>query len=349
MLRVLLLLLCFFYALGGRAQTDSARPLIIRVPDPVYHNPGYTVPTGTIDIQAQDYAKTNHYVRINYDNDFFNATDRYYTQGIRLELIAPFMRYSPFSYALVRLGRQAQNYYGLALEQDCFTPSSIRHNEVFYGERPYAAVGLVSHQLISISSYKKQRLNTQLDLGAIGPCAMCEEEQKGIHHALVNIQPLGWQFQVSNDLVVNYDLQFEQGIISTRYLELIGYGGVRAGTLYDDASAGALLRVGWMPSYFEHLGIVKNATSHRFQFYFTGRAQAKLVGYNATMQGGLFNRSSIYTIPDSQVARYVLMGSAGAVLAYKRLSLEYTRVYITPEMTTGLFHGWGHVNITVCF
>lgn len=347
MLRSLLFLGCF-YALCCPAQSDSSRAGQIAVPGGAAHDPGYSASiTGTAP--AQDYARTNSYLRINYDNDFFNATDMYYTQGIRLEYIAPFLRYSPFSYALIRLGGQAQNYFGIAVEQDCFTPSSIRHNEIFYGERPYAATAFLSNQLISINSQRKQRLTTQLDIGAVGPCAKCEEEQKGIHRALVNIQPLGWQFQVSNDLVVNYNLQFEQGLLTREHIQLVGYGGIRVGSLYDDANAGALLRLGWMPSYFEHLGIVKNATSHKFQLYFTGRAQAELVGYNATMQGGLFNRSSVYTIPDSQVARYVLLGSAGAVLAYKRLSLEYTRVYISREMTTGLYHGWGHVNITICF
>lgn len=300
-------------------------------------------------IPAELDAQNSHYLRIQYDNDFFNATDRYYTQGIGLAYIAPSLKKLPLSHALIPLAHDAQNYYGLSAEQDCFTPSSIRHQDVFFGERPFAGTLVLSHELVSISSRKKRRLNTMLSLGMVGACAGCEQEQKTIHRWLANIQPLGWQYQVAGDAVINYNAQLEQGLLLSRYAELIGYTGTRIGTLYDDAHMGALLRIGWMSSYFEHLGIVKHAKNHRFQCYFTGRAQAKAVAYNATMQGGIFNRSSIYTIPASHISRIVLMGSAGIVIAYRRVSLEYTKVYISPEFTTGLYHGWGHIGISLCF
>ncbi len=301
-----------------------------------------TIPTGYD-------AQNNHYLRLQYDNDFFNATDRYYTQGIGLAYFDPLFKKLPGAHALIPLGNNAQNYYGLSVEQDCFTPSSIRHPDIFFGERPFAGTFVLSHELVSISRIKKRRLNTMLSLGTVGPCASCEQEQKSIHRWLANIQPLGWQYQVAGDAVINYSSQLEQGLLLSRYAEFIGYAGARVGTLYDDAHMGALLRVGWMPSYFEHPGIVKHAKTHRFQCYFTGRAQAKAVAYNATMQGGMFNRSSIYTIPSSHISRIVLMGSAGIVIAYRRVSLEYTKVYISPEFTTGLYHGWGHIGISLCF
>ncbi len=87
-------------------------------------------------------ARLENYIRINYDNDFFNATDRYYTQGIKLSFIHPIVKYSPLSYALIQINKNALNYYGLHIEQDCFTPRSIRYDTIPYGERPYAAVFL---------------------------------------------------------------------------------------------------------------------------------------------------------------------------------------------------------------
>src|SRR4051812_30786752 len=87
-----------------------------------------------------DSAATNlspeSYFKFNYDNDFFSATDRYYTQGIRVELSMPMFKYNPFSKVLLRL-KNAKNYYGIAIEHDGFTPKSIRHDTVFVGERPY--------------------------------------------------------------------------------------------------------------------------------------------------------------------------------------------------------------------
>ena len=121
--------------------------------------------------------KLENYIRLQYDNDFFSATDRYYTQGIQLAVIHPVIRFSPFSFALIRLNKNALNYYGLQFEQDCFTPRNIRYDTLNYTERPYAATFFVSHTLSSLNPGKKTALHTRLDLGVIGPCARCEDEQ----------------------------------------------------------------------------------------------------------------------------------------------------------------------------
>src|SRR5688572_3917157 len=85
--------------------------------------------------------KADNYVKFTYDNDFFNATDRYYTQGVRASLIHPVLKISPVFYALVSL-KNSRQYFGLTLEQDVFTPKSIRYNggAVYNGERPFTAV-----------------------------------------------------------------------------------------------------------------------------------------------------------------------------------------------------------------
>ncbi|MES2140046.1 MAG: lipid A deacylase LpxR family protein [Bacteroidota bacterium] len=303
--------------------------------------------------------KTESYFRFNYDNDFFSATDRYYTQGISLELIMPFIKKSPLSKLLIPINKNALNYYGINFEQDGFTPRSIRHDSIFFGERPYASVFFVSHFLISINAEKKQRLSTSLDLGIIGPEAKGEEEQKGIHHALKNIQPLGWEYQIASDYVVNYNVKFEQGVYLKKQIECIGFVSSRLGTLYDDISIGAMIRTGSMQSYFKNLGMSPTSykgdqngseeRTNKFQCYVFGKAELKTVAYNATMQGGMFNKNSIYTIPSKDIKRLVGALSGGIVLAYKRVSLEYTKVYLGPEFKNGLSHAWGHCCITVCF
>ena len=149
--------------------------------------------------------KQERYFKFNYDNDFFSERDRYYTQGVYLEFIMPFVKKSPLSKLLISLDKTANNYYGITLEQDVFTPRSIRVDRIYYTERPFCGVFLFSHTLASINKEKKQRLNTRLDIGLIGPEAMGEEEQKGVHHALDNIQPQGWEYQISTDFIINYN------------------------------------------------------------------------------------------------------------------------------------------------
>lgn len=290
-----------------------------------------------------------NYVKLNYENDFFNATDRYYTQGISLNITLPFIKYSPFSYALISLNKKAFNYYSLQLDQDCFTPKSIRHTGIYYDERPFSAVFFVSHLLTSINSTKKRSLQTQLDLGIIGPCAKCKEEQMGIHKALENIQPLGWENQIQNDYILNYRLTFENGLVNKKYLELMGNIKARLGSLYTDVGLGIHMRIGLFSPYFNNLGLEKNSTQRKFKCYIIFKANSKLVAYNATLQGGLLNKNTNYVLSYKQIIRTVFDGSAGIVLAYKRISLEYSRTYITPEFYGGLDHGWGKCTIAVCF
>jgi hypothetical protein len=297
--------------------------------------------------------ETESYFRFMYENDFFSATDRYYTQGIQVSFVHKLVKYSPFSKTLISLGKNARNYYGIQAEQDCFTPRSIRHEEIFYGERPFCATAFVSHSLRSLDPVKKQSLNTQLDLGAIGPCARCEDEQKAIHKALVNIYPQGWEHQIHNTIILNYRTSFEKGIVNTRHFELMGITAARLGTLYTDLGLGVHLRLGKMNPYFNNLGLSKSPWkkygNQRFLVYAFLKANARLIGYNATLQGSLFDHSSPYTLASGTVSRVVIDGMGGVVIAYKRLSLEYSKAYITPEFKGGLDHGWGRCVITVCF
>ena len=89
-----------------------------------------------------------------------------------------------------------------------------------FGERPYAGTFYISHLLSSLSKKNKLLLQTQLDFGVIGNCARCEEEQKAIHKALDNIAPLSWEYQLANDLIINYRAKLEKGFVSRKYLEL---------------------------------------------------------------------------------------------------------------------------------
>ncbi|MCD6067168.1 MAG: hypothetical protein K0S33_1994 [Bacteroidetes bacterium] len=297
--------------------------------------------------------KTENYFRFTYDNDFFSATDRYYTQGIQLVFIHPVVKHSPFSKTLIPLGKTARNYYGFQLEQDCFTPRSIRHEEIFYGERPFSATFFISHLLRSLDLLKKRSLTTQLDMGVIGPCARCEDEQKAIHKALVNIYPQGWEHQIKNDVILNYRTSFEKGLINTRHFELMGNTSARIGTLYTDIGLGLHFRLGILNPYYANPGLSKapysKNTNRIFSTYVYLRTNARLVGYNATLQGGLFNQESVYTVPSGDVSRIVADGIAGIVIVFKRVSLEYSKAYVTSEFTGGLDHGWGRCVITLCF
>jgi hypothetical protein len=101
-----------------------------------------------------------------------------------------------------------------------------------------------------------------------------------------------------------------------------------------------------MNSYFGDLGL-SSGTKQKFQIFLIMSGGVRIVGYNATIQGGMFNRSSIHTLNPSQLTRVVFLGTGGLSVSYKRVSLEYSRTVISKEFHNGLGHGWGSCSIRV--
>ncbi len=299
-----------------------------------------------------DSLKRPVYFSLYYDNDFFAATDRYYTQGTSLNLIHPGFKYSPLFFILPGL-KTADTHYGLSLHQDVFTPRSIRYmgGAVYEGERPFTALLYLTHTRYTADVHNKQMLQTAISIGVLGPEAKGEETQKGIHKALNNIEPLGWQNQLSTSPILNYKVRYEKGLLSSRFADLSVVVIPRAGTLYTDMSAGIQSRIGLLNSYYILPGIQSPSARNKktFSVFFVFNAAARLVGYNATLQGGLLNTAGIYHLPGSALNRIIAGGSAGVILIYRRLSLEFSRHYLSPEFKNALDHNWGRCSFSVLF
>ncbi|MGN6566316.1 MAG: lipid A-modifier LpxR family protein [Flavipsychrobacter sp.] len=128
------------------------------------------------------------YFRLSYENDFFSATDIYYTQGVAIEFVSPSLSKFPLSKLLFH-PQYGYTRYGLGLEHDAYTPTSIGHDNILFGDRPFAATLMLKSFQVSVDSTKKQRFSTMVSAGIIGPAAGGAEMQTGIHRALNDITP----------------------------------------------------------------------------------------------------------------------------------------------------------------
>ena len=286
-----------------------------------------------------------------FDNDATFKTDYYYTQGIGIVHYNPVFRKSPLAKILLQPGGvTAERFYGLAYKYDAFTPTNIRDPQLRLSDRPYASYMYVSQVVGATRKSSQQRFTNSLDLGFLGPATGAGKFQRLAHEFLQHGVPQGWQYQIKTDVILNYHALYQQGIITTRPLEVIGEAGASLGTLYTNATAGALIRVGWMNAYLADLGI-SNKTSRQkagrrsFQFYAYGRSRGKLVGYDATMQGGVFNRGNRYTLPAAAITRTVLESQTGLVCLIKGLRLESAVHFISPEFKGSRPHKWMHFNV----
>jgi lipid A 3-O-deacylase len=64
------------------------------------------------------------YFRINYENDFFAASDRDYTQGILIEKVSPVFKNFP-GMKIPWHPEKSEYKYGMAIEHNAYTPSRI--------------------------------------------------------------------------------------------------------------------------------------------------------------------------------------------------------------------------------
>src|ERR1700676_258975 len=105
----------------------------------------------------------NKYFRINYENDFFAASDRDYTQGILIEKVHPGLSRFPMM-KLLWHPRHNEIKYGLAIEHNAYTPNQIGEYAIQYDDRPYAAVLLLKSFLIAYNF--ERRLRTSISFSA---------------------------------------------------------------------------------------------------------------------------------------------------------------------------------------
>ncbi|HLY70755.1 MAG TPA: lipid A deacylase LpxR family protein [Puia sp.] len=285
---------------------------------------------------------SDRYFRIFYENDFFSGTDRDYTQGIYIEKIKPCIRKFPLVKLLWNPGF-AETKYGLAIEHDAYTPNLIYPPEIQYGDRPYAGALFLKTFLTVTDDAGLRRISVILSSGIIGPGAGGEQMQKTIHHWIDYTQPKGWHNQISNDIVLNYQFNYENELFSASdNLSLSTYGSVRAGTLSDKLTTGLSLMTGKFSSPYRQ---ISKERSPKIQWYLYGQSLLNLVGYDATLQGGLFDRSSPYTISAASVSRLVFQYRYGLVLMLKRLYLEYYQTGNSNEFDSSIFHHTGGLQI----
>ena len=281
------------------------------------------------------------YFRLNYENDFFAATDEYYTQGISLEVVSAAMKKNPLTKLLIH---PSYSYlrYGIGIEHNGYTPSDIGHNEVLYGDRPFAGALMLKSFAIAIDPDRHQRFSASLSTGVLGPFAGAGQMQRDIHKWLFNITPHGWDNQIQNDVIVNYEVDYEKQLLS--YKNICSFDAdacVRAGTLSDKANLGVTMMIGFFDAPYSSATSAKS----NFRIYAYEHPEFCFVGYDATLEGGLFDRTSPYTISANNIDRIVFKNRFGFVIAWQGFNLEYFQSVMSREFETQKMHVWGGVQV----
>ncbi|NQV03218.1 MAG: lipid A deacylase LpxR family protein [Bacteroidia bacterium] len=295
------------------------------------------------------------YFDLQVDNDMFNYTDRFFTSGLRADLIVPAFRYNPLNLLQIPYWGDGINYYGLCVVQNIYTPSTTLAGGILEGDRPYAGYLYVGSYKITNDVSTRIRLTSELQLGIIGPSSFGGALQLAFHTSTPqNNPPLGWEYQIKDDLLLNYRATIEKGIVTTPYLEANLHATGLLGTVYTNISGGIYLRTGLFNPYFQNLflskwSLNKKRGTRNFQCYVFVNLGGRAVGYDATLQGGVFNQTNVYTLPSSVMTRLLFLGSAGLTITHGGIQIKGEQFLLSPEFQNGWWHKWLSVSLTYSF
>ncbi|MBC7888118.1 MAG: lipid A deacylase LpxR family protein [Ferruginibacter sp.] len=288
-----------------------------------------------------DYEK---YIRFYYDNDFFTKTDYYYTQGIVLEYGNPALKNFILSKLLLNRGTDNRRY-SIGVNLASYSPTSISSDDILYGDRPFAAIISFSTNSLTTLKEKTQRLSSSVTIGVIGPAAQGKEIQTGIHQWLKNIMPHGWQYQLKNDVIINYSASYEKKLpLGGDHFLLNATAAASIGTFTDKLSAGFNFMAGNFNDPYD-----LKPKRKKIQYYLYGQARTNIIGYDATLQGGLFTHNNPYTIASADITRVTLQADAGVVINFRKTWLSYSQSFLTKEFKPGRYHRWGGISLGVAF
>ncbi len=294
-----------------------------------------------INTSVYRHINNDGYFRFSYENDFFSATDEYYTQGIDAELTLPQMD-KLFVNKLLLHPNYSTTIFGLGLQHNGFTPSSISSDDILYNDRPFAAVLIAKSFAITTDTTHKQRFSTTLYFGIIGQAAGAKEMQEFIHDKLNNITPHGWQYQINNDLALNYQVQYDKQIVSYKdILSLIGGGGGSIGTINTNLTTNVTFMFGHINNPYSG----QSPSLKKWSIYSYCNTDVKYVLYNASLQGGITANSNPYVLSASEITRSIASFRYGIRVSYGRIFLEYFKAWQTREFEKGKPHSYGGIQI----
>lgn len=273
------------------------------------------------------------YLSVDVANDVFYLpikTDQYFTSGISLELGKQEMARSPFRGA----GSATRTRYW-RFTQNIFTPREIVSQELLSNDRPFASYLVATRGKTYSDNDLGFYLGRSITVGVLGKYSGGGNMQNAFHEMVGFADPLpGWINEVKPDAIVNYRLEVRQTFRPAGRLSLTTGLAGRIGTLHTDLASALQIR----------LIALKLSESRSLTFELTG--DARLVGYNATLTGGLINRDERYF---GVIRPTRIVGQAGldGVVNFDAWELRGGIRHLSREFDGGLSHAWAWIGLRV--
>ena len=276
-----------------------------------------------------------------FENDIMNGTDQYYTNGFGFTFQHHQLEQSPINRILVksRFGDVAS--YGLALKHAMYTPYDMHQPTPVIGDRPYASTLTLGQYKSVVNPQTNTRRKSSFTVGVIGKYALGKELQTVVHNSTDNSEaPVGWENQISSDVILQYTYSLEKIIIDHPYGYISAVGKADVGTLERSLTLGTSVRWGCFENEFSTVSSTTRLLNNRLALFLSGTLLANYVDYNSTLEGGAFSNNSIYVIDSSTLTPWVMTGNVALNVQFDRLLFKVEEALVSAEFDGAATHSW---------
>ena len=284
------------------------------------------------------------------DNDSYllQGSDRYYTDGI----------FFYYRHALKIKDKDTtvlrNKVLGFEFGQKIFNPQS---GSIFYMgadqpgliDRPFAAYLYVGSTLNFL--YKNEsNLKIGAQIGMIGPGALGKQVQDYVHDNFGFYHPSGWQYQVNNEFQLNLSAEYNRLLARASWIDISVASYANLGNGFTGAGAGPLVRLGDFNQLFNSVSTQSTVSRnnidgllHKHEIFFYYKPQVNYVAYDATIQGGLFDKHGGLEITKDKEP-FIFSQQFGVAFTTSRFVFDIAAIFHTvddKEMVQS--HQWGSV------
>ena len=291
-----------------------------------------------------------------YENDSFYHHDGYYTNAVKLRVISKPLNtltqngIFPDTFdTLMEKFEKTKNsqitQYNISAGagQSIYTPKDTKISELQENDRPYAGY---LYSFLALHAKQTQMMDTfELTAGVVGPSALAEYAQNGVHRLRGFETAKGWDNQLHDEPAImlswgrNYRLN-KNSIWSGLSWDVLPYHTLTAGNVLTQATVGTEFRLGWnLPPSFGTSQIHPSSSvgaptpeemgerlAKAWGFYIFAGGEGRAVAHNIFLDGNTWGNSH-------RVAKNPFVGemSFGAAVTINSLQIAYRHVYLTEE------------------
>ena len=212
--------------------------------------------------------KQIEFVKLNQSNDLFTywfQSDKYFTDGVDIEFAHKIFNNKIADKVLLGFDTKYKDY-SLSFNQDMYTPANTQITYIDSNDRPYAGQLYLTYSKFSNQFFKGRKLSSSLYVGIQGPASKAGESQNYVHSAINNPTAKGWDNQISNGLILDYEMQYMAMIpLYSPINELHYFVNAHIGALNVSTEAGFRFKLGrYTDSYMNFYGIANDRNNYNF-------------------------------------------------------------------------------------